>query len=78
MAVDPRHVVAAVAEVLAERAKPETVSMWRDVVGRMSLGLGAGVVVCWQSIHGSTGGLLIHMAALALVWAGQCLYSPQD
>ena len=39
-------------------------------------GLGAGAVLFWQSIHGARGEVLIHMGAIALVWAGARLERP--
>lgn len=74
--IDPGHVVAAVAEVLCERARPGRVSTARKVFGRILLGLGAGAVLFWQSIHGAPGEVLIHMGAIALVWAGARLERP--
>lgn len=74
--IDPGHVVAAVAEVLCERARPRPVSTARRVFGRILFGAGAGAVMFWQSIHGAPGEVLIHMAALALVWAGLRLDRP--
>jgi hypothetical protein len=76
--IESRHVVAAVAELLAERSRPMPVSVWRRVFGLMSFGVGAGAVMFWQSIQGSPGAVLIHMAAIALMWIGLRLDRPEQ